>query len=465
MTVGRTLHEIILSHGKWGNGEERCIGICSEVKATAEDFLGEIKWHLSENHRFRAIFPDIVWVDPVAGGREFGYEWTKSEIMVRGRKKPRKESTVRAFSLDSLPVGSHFDRIICDDAVTQSNSDTPEMIRLTLRKLELLEPLLITPAYPLDYVGTVYNFGDFHAFHRDLHEYQLKRGVKPTLALFYREAAKFDRETNTLYDPCCPEILPISLLNKIMRDTPEMFWSQYMLRPNIASRNRFDKDDFRFYSQAELNAAGALYKVMFCDPARTISSTSDYTAAAVVGVASNKRIYLLDGFRERLSPDEVAQKLSALNRKWKPDYSVIEQNGLEQWLGPALQLYGFTSYDAQSSTGKKDARIRSLHAFVRKHMIWISADKQYKVAPDGTEYELGDEFMKEALAFPNGGHDDFLDALQGAVRYSGAEVPMSRIEAERPKTGTLQEAFDHFRSRPKEREGGIDPVFGDFAFS
>jgi predicted phage terminase large subunit-like protein len=423
-----------------------------------------MKWHLEENARFRLIFPDICWVNAKADSREQGFEWTAGAFTVDSRKIPRKEATVTAFSLESLPTGSHFDRIQCDDAVTEKNSDTANATRETLKKIDLLKPLLITPAYPIDYIGTIYSFGDYHAYQHAVIQSQIDRGVAPTVEMFYRAAAEEDG--NDLKNAAYPERLPLSLLRQIKADAPEMFASQYMLNPRHASRDRFDKEDFQYYTGDELRAAQPLFRVLYCDPARSVGETSDYTAAAVIGVSANRKIYLLDGFRERLTSDEMGKKLSALHKLWKPDDSIIEKNGLEQFLRPALELHGFTEFRDESSYGKKEDRIRSLHPFFKKKAIWLSAVEQWRESPDGHRYDLVHEFQKEALGFPHGEHDDFLDALQGAVRYSGASYPEDVADIGTRRVGTIADLRDYELAHPETLGRGrntiSDPVYSDW---
>jgi predicted phage terminase large subunit-like protein len=277
------------------------------------------------------------------------------------------------------------------------------------------------------------------------------------VSLFYKPAAT--EADNDIKDPIFPERFTIDALKALRAQSPEMFASQYMLNPRHNSRDRFNRDDFKFYTKDELARAGIGFKVMYTDPARSTTKYSDYTACAVIGVGYNRRIYLLDGFRERLTSDEMAGKLASLYDRWRPNVCHAEKNGLEQFLKDSMKLHGFEKFTGVTSHGEKVDRIRSIHGYVRRGMIWLSSEPQWRTTPEGQRYDLVHEFLKEAIGFPHGEHDDFLDALQGALRACKVTIK-ERGQSEEEETRLAMIARKILPRRPDKPKA--DPVFGRY---
>ena len=145
--IVRVIHAIVK------NPDVRIL-IGSKTMGFAQDILREIKQHLAENERFVAVFGDLV--DDA--------KWDAAEIMVRGRTKPMKESTITCVGVGGQLIGKHFDAAFLDDLVDEDNSRT-ETGRNTIKVwyYKVLQPTL-EPHARLHLFGTRYHFHDLYGW-------------------------------------------------------------------------------------------------------------------------------------------------------------------------------------------------------------------------------------------------------------------------------------------------------------
>ena len=68
---------------------------------------------------------------------------------------------------------------------------------------------------------------------------------------------------------------------------------------------------------------------LLVDPANSQTRSSDYTAIAVIGQATDENYYLLDVVRDRLSLRERINFVMELHRKWRPLKVGYEKYGLQ----------------------------------------------------------------------------------------------------------------------------------------
>jgi len=96
------------------NNPNARVMIESQTYTLAANILREIKVHLL-NKRFIAVFGD--WR---------GNVWNEGEIIISTRTKPMKDPTLKAASVGTVLIGSHFDYILYDDMNSLENINTPE---------------------------------------------------------------------------------------------------------------------------------------------------------------------------------------------------------------------------------------------------------------------------------------------------------------------------------------------------
>jgi predicted phage terminase large subunit-like protein len=131
----------------------------------------------------------------------------------------------------------------------------------------------------------------------------------------------------------------------------------------------------------------------------------DYTVHLVVGLDPEGRMYLLDRWRKQSSSDEWIEAFCDLVLEWKPVGWAEEKGQISAGVGPAL-----------------DKRQRERKAYCYRQQFPTKGDKAVRaqsirgrMALEGFTCRpmlLGSqEFKRELLSFPDGKHDDQVDAL------------------------------------------------------
>lgn len=134
---------------------------------------------------------------------------------------------------------------------------------------------------------------------------------------------------------------------------------------------------------------------------------SDFVVGQVWAKAQNQA-YLLDQVRDRLDFTATLKAVQALTVKWPQARTKLVEdkangtaviNALKQGTG-----YGLIPVSPKES---KEARASAVAPVVEGGQVWVPS---HLVAP------FGDELVEEAAVFPNGSHDDQVDACSQALQ-------------------------------------------------
>jgi len=132
------------------------------------------------------------------------------------------------------------------------------------------------------------------------------------------------------------------------------------------------------------------------DLAISKSTHADYTAGVTVGV-KKPHWYILDIYRARLDFPTALKMIISKAEEWKPESIAIESNAYQ--IAAVQQLLRETALPviSQRATGDKVTRLMGLGADFENGRFLL-------------RHGLND-FVDEFLSFPDGTHDDMLDAL------------------------------------------------------
>jgi phage terminase large subunit-like protein len=415
ITYAKTIQDILASHGQeplpeW-EGIEPTFGIFSHTRPIAKSFLRQIKDELEGNETLKALFPDVLWQRPDVEAPRWSEE---SGLVVRRQTNP-KESTVEAYGLvDGQPIGKHFFVLIYDDVVTPESVNTPEMIQKTTEAWELSSNLG-TQNTRVRMIGTRYHFND-----------TWRAIMEKGSAISRLRPATEDGTPNGK-----PVLLTQEQLDKKRRDQgPYVFSSQMLLNPVADSKQSFQRAWFNNrFNPLEIGWQN-MNRCLIVDPANKKKKTSDYTAMAVIGMADDANVYLLDYFRDRLSLQERATELFRLHRKWKPQFCGYEEYGLQADLS-FIRLeqdrlpYHFSIAELGGKLAKED-RISRLIPICSTGNFWLP-EQLFRTMHDGkTEEQIQRLIELEFLAFPVPVHDDGMDVISRYMDVPGfgpAESP------------------------------------------
>jgi len=154
----------------------------------------------------------------------------------------------------------------------------------------------------------------------------------------------------------------------------------------------------------------------FWDLATSTKQTADYTASIRGAFDQDGTLYLADGIRGRWEWP-TARRLILQQMACEPDTVVgVEQQG--------FQLAAVQDLLADPLTRQRTVRgVTVDRDKVSRALPWISRAEQGKVALVRGSWVA--EWLAEAEAFPQGGHDDQVDATSGVVAL--ADVPRGGV--------------------------------------
>ena len=144
------------------------------------------------------------------------------------------------------------------------------------------------------------------------------------------------------------------------------------------------------------------------DPASSLSARADFFVVATIGVDSDNNKYVIDIYRNRISPAEQPQILIDKFKKYRPRRMKVETVGYQEALRVAVRdlmreenLYIPGLESGVKPRNSKSERLMSL--------VPMFARKQFHFRPEDIEAQ------QEFLSYPKGKHDDIMDAVWTAL--------------------------------------------------
>ncbi|MEV6036021.1 phage terminase large subunit [Nonomuraea sp. NPDC052116] len=189
--------------------------------------------------------------------------------------------------------------------------------------------------------------------------------------------------------------------------------SLYQGRPAPAAGDIFQREWWREFTSSRWIvrddgshwAPGADEVCMSWDMAFKDTDGSDYVVGQV-WARYGLELFLLDQVHDRLSFTETCSALRRLAAKWpQATLKLVEDkaNGTAVINSLSRQVPGLVPVEPD---GSKEARARAVTPFIEAGQIWLPA-------PEIAPWVGG--FLDEAAAFPNGSHDDRVDACTQAI--------------------------------------------------
>lgn len=232
--------------------------------------------------------------------------------------------------------------------------------------------------------------------------------------------------------PLWPERYDMDFLLSQQRLDPLGFAALYQQRPTVSDGVLFRRETIQFYTPEQLPENLRVYAAS--DHAVGTGQRNDPSCFLVVGVDAHDNMYLLDCWWQRQPTDVAVEAL--LNMAWQhaPIIWWAEKGHISKSIGPFLrkrmqETRIYVNIREVTPVGDKEQRAQSIAArvamgkvFFPKNAIWT------------------EKAINELLAFPNGNHDDFVDAFAylglGLTSQHGAAPPKTS-KSEVPKFGTL----------------------------
>lgn len=200
-----------------------------------------------------------------------------------------------------------------------------------------------------------------------------------------------------------PEQYDVEALERIKRALPPRDWSAlYQQSPSPETGDYFKRDWIIPVDVIPPRETMAIYGGS--DYAVTADG-GDYTVHAIIGVASDGRLYLLDLWRAQTASDVWVEQFCNLVAKWKPIGWAEETGQIKSGVGPflvkrMLETEAYTVREQFPTRGDKAIRAQSIRGRMAMQGLHVPKDAPW----------LSD-FISELMSFPVGVHDDQVDAI------------------------------------------------------
>lgn len=172
-------------------------------------------------------------------------------------------------------------------------------------------------------------------------------------------------------------------------------------------------------------------------------ATTSYVVGQVWGAHGADR-YLLGQIRARLSFTESCRAVAALSA-WRPDASakLVERKANGAAVIDALRrrIGGLIPIEPE---GGKDVRAAAVEPYVEAGNVHLPAG-EFIPCPPGYDPTPVAEFVEECAVFPNGAHDDQVDAMSQALTWLRDETPTDTSALpdidDSPMSGVLEASY------------------------
>lgn len=378
------------------------IMIGSKTQTQASAFLKEIRTHFEQNVNLIRIFGD--WK------KSRDNVWNDKEFTVNRRTVIKKEATVSALGASGAVVSKHFDIIIGDDLVGFENARTEA-------QRKVLKEWFYSSLYPtLEPDGEIHILGTRYS-PMDLYEDLIKSKnykINVQQAITVKDGQEY-----SLWE----SKFSLEKLRSIREEAGLIIFNmQYQNNTELAKGKIFKYKYFKHFEEYDidydlnrvrvkvLDSQGVPYWIpvriyMGADLAISEDETSndDYFVLTVIGVDSNKNVYVLDYLKERLT---FNAQLNAILDYGKNKFPMVERIGVE-------------TVQYQKSLAQEIRRLSLLPVI----NIQTSKDKVTRAMRRSALFENGkvwfrigmDDLEECLLLFPEVDHDDLFDGLDFAL--------------------------------------------------
>lgn len=224
----------------------------------------------------------------------------------------------------------------------------------------------------------------------------------------YRSLAPGKRNVEGQEDeePLWPSRFPLDDLKRRQRLNPREFASLYQQQPYIEGGNIIRTEWWQKYPE-DLKPERFVSLIITADTAFKKTETADYSVLVVAGVDTNGDMYIVDLVRGKWDFPELKQRMIRLNNVWRGKglrAMYIEDKASGQSLIQELKRESGMSVIPYKVVNDKVARTNAVLPIIEGGRVFLPEESPWL-----------DDFIDEAVSFPNGNHDDQVDAMVMAI--------------------------------------------------
>jgi len=398
-------------------------------------FMRAVAQHFKNNPKFRWAWRDW-WIQNYATPfhkADMGdkLDWitrhTQDELILL-RPGSGREASITVGAVDSSMVSQHYSVIIADDLVNREYVRTQEMVEKSILYFKDLLDLL-DPDGDLVVIGTRWSHVDLYSW--IIEEFGGMASMRVPIDIETPSPVEEKPEEDktwmisimptTMENPIFPEEYGKKELQALLHAKgPYEFGAQYLLNPTPAESQKFHKEWVNWLDEP-LDDISDLTTCITVDPAVSLEDQADRTAIIVCGYDKSNNMYFLDGLNERVTEDELLDKLLNLADNYSKRSRFLLPIGFESVGFQQTYIYNFERImrergklfvvepiKRRSRTSKEE---RILRLVPRIKNGFYSPRSIKKFCEREGEYDLVQRLLWELLKFPFAGFDDMVDAM------------------------------------------------------
>lgn len=421
--------------------------ILSEAQDIANKDLKDIKWKIEYDQQFQWLFPEII---PESVTKTV---WNAGEILLP-RSQSFDESTLTALGVESAGTGFHYTILIYEDLAGEKAAKSEPLMESAKERIKASPGLLVNPRTSEElFIATRWK-------HRtaDVPGYMMKElpfgttdsGRPIGFKWHVRSAIEEDEETGEK-KATFPEKYPLDVLEDIRRREGEyLFNCNYMNRPSSPEGSDFNPKLYKEFNIQE-SSPGVLdllvpedgtpsirlrhlYRLGFYDPSSGGKTAKCEGAIALVGMASDRRVFVLRVWGKNSGYDEALEQFFTYNDQYVLHRRMYEAVGAQKEVENLVSM----KRQLQTLNGSCPKCLKKHRNFQIDPFNPGTQNKEERVrAFLGQTYEQGRfyvrkgefEFKRQLEDFPHGDLIDRLDATASAVKHLRAPLSADEIES------------------------------------
>lgn len=236
-------------------------------------------------------------------------------------------------------------------------------------------------------------------------EREMEEGGDQWEIVRYPMEAEEDETYRRKGDPLHPERYDAEAMAAIKRAVGPRTWAAlYQQRPTTDAGSYFKREMFHWY-QGPPPRGMPTYAAF--DFAIGKNERNDWTVGITVGVDREDNLWVLDMRRGRWDAHEIVEQILQVHGKYTPEVIGLERGQISMAIGPYLdkriaeeRAYTLNTRDLPTGRRDKQARARAIQGRMAQGKVRFPKDAPWI-----------DDLVNEMLAFPDGKHDDTVDAL------------------------------------------------------
>ncbi len=377
--------------GKGGNKNMRILLDGEERNKVPREKISEMKGKI-EAPKFKSLFGKL---RPDVG-------WREDEFTIATRDKGIwGVPTVVIGGVDTELTGLHFDLIIADDLVGETNVNTEDQILKVIRHYQHYRALLVQGGR-LIIIGTPWDARDlYHTIEAD-----------PNLRKQYEILKKpaHNPDGSLLF----PQLLTEEFLQAAKVEMGSHYYPQYELAVSATQDVLIRKQDIQyfklkgdeiwvldegFWKPRDLRVQDLTIDLT-CDEAYTKEKYADYTGISVKGEDKDRNWYILESKRGRWVEHETIAEIQLAIQVWNAKFVGLESTRFKV-LSAALERNGVFARELKPAGRSKFTRFKQTEPRFARRKVFIQKE----------HLNLEHEILSWTHTGFRGKHDDEVDAF------------------------------------------------------